>query len=177
MMTTRPLLAVLTAVAIPLASPAAAAQDAAVDPKCAAVRVAPPAGFAGWSVRTPVTAGAATRSAPVLVIGKAADLRLVAADRLAPAAPPGKDAAPGGTAGVALFQVARPGTYRVALGSGAWVDVVRGGRAIAAAAHGHGPQCSGIQKIVDFRLTPGRYVLQLTATQAPVVAVMIARAA
>lgn len=168
------------AISIPLlllAATPAFAQDPATDPGCMTVRPAFPAGFGGWSVRTPLTAGASTRSAPVLVIGRGVDLRLTGAERTTPAAAPQKPTEPGATAGLALFQVTRAGTYRIALGSAAWIDVVRSGKPVASAAHGHGPACTGIRKIVDFRLTPGRYVLQLTGTQAPSVPVLIARAA
>ena len=74
-----------------------------------------------------------------------------------------------------MFQVARAGTYRVALGTSAWIDVVRAGRALPSQAHGHGPACTGIRKIVDFRLTPGRYVLQLSGTMATTLPVLIGR--
>ncbi|WP_084465566.1 hypothetical protein [Sphingobium quisquiliarum] len=30
-------------------------------------------------------------------------------------------------------------------------------------AHGHGPNCSGIRKMVDYSLHPGRYTLQIAA--------------
>ncbi|MEH3036841.1 MAG: homogentisate 1,2-dioxygenase [Sphingomonas adhaesiva] len=166
-----PILA-FTAIAAP-----AMAQDAATDPRCAAVRVAIPPELSRWSQRTALAAGTSTRSAPVLVIGRATDLRLTTADRVTVAAAPGRDAEAGSTAGLALFQVARAGTYRVALGEAAWIDVIRAGRALPSTAHGHGPMCSGIRKIVDFRLTPGRYVLQIAGTPAASVPVMIARGA
>lgn len=153
----------------------ALAQDPATDPRCATVRPAIPAELSRWGQRTMLVAGTSTRSAPVLVIGQAADLRLTAADRVTVAAPPGRSAEAGSTAGLVLFQVARAGTYRVALGEAAWIDVVRAGRALPSKAHGHGPTCSGIRKIVDFRLVPGRYVLQIAGTPAAAVPVMIAR--
>lgn len=30
-----------------------------------------------------------------------------------------------------------------------------------AAAHGHGPACSGIRKMVEYDVTPGRYLVQI----------------
>ncbi|MEH3047056.1 hypothetical protein [Sphingomonas adhaesiva] len=155
----------------------AAAQDAATDPRCATVRPAIPVELARWSQRTALAAGTSTRSAPVLVIGQATDLRLAPVERVTVAAQPGRTTDAGGTAGLALFQVARAGTYRVALGEAAWIDVIRAGRALPSRAHGHGPMCSGIRKIVDFRLVPGRYVLQIAGTQSGAVPVMIARGA
>ena len=164
-----PLAALLLAGAPQAAEPAA-------DPKCATVRPAFPAGFGGWSTRAPLAAGASPRTAPVLAVGRAADLTLHPLADVTPVAPWGKPPAPGGQAGLAMFQVARGGTYRVALGSAAWVDVVRAGRALASSAHGHGPACTGIRKIVDFRLQPGRYVLQVSGGTSASVPVLIARA-
>lgn len=118
----------------PVAAPTPVPGDPATDPRCTTVRAAVPAGFAGWSTRVPLTAGAAPRNAPVLTIGGGADLRLAA---FTPAMAPGKEPAPGTLGGLALFEVRRAGTYRVGLGTGAWVDVVRGGRPVASSAHGH----------------------------------------
>src|SRR3546814_5095624 len=73
------------------------------------------------------------------------------------------------------IEIATAGTYRVALSEGAWVDMVRDGTSLPSVAHGHGPRCSGIHKIVDFKLAPGRYALQLSAMQTPQVRVLIAR--
>lgn len=166
----------LPALLLPLALTAvpSAAQEPAVAEACAAIRPAFPTGFEGWSARTALEAGSGTRDAPVLVIGRAAELRLVPLDRLAAAAPPARTADAGTTAGMALFQVARAGTYRIALGGPAWIEVVRAGRTLPAAAHGHGPACTGIRKMVDYRLAPGRYILQLTGAQATTLPVMIA---
>ncbi|KQT32406.1 hypothetical protein ASG29_11500 [Sphingomonas sp. Leaf412] len=164
----------LLAPALHLAAPAAA-QDAATDPRCASVRPAYPAGFGGWSTRTASSAGATPRTAPVLPVGRAADLSLRPLAEVQPVAPWGKTPVDG-HAGVAMFQVTRAGTYRVGLGSAAWVDVVRAGKPLASSAHGHGPACTGIRKIVDFRLQRGRYILQLSGSAAATVPVLIAQA-
>ncbi|MDR6786845.1 hypothetical protein J2Y58_000183 [Sphingomonas sp. BE138] len=171
------LLAPMLLLSLPMASLPARAQDAPLpDAACTAARPLLPAGFESWNTRMPVEAGAGTRSAPVIVIGRAAELRLVPTDRLTPAAPPTRPVEGGSNAGMALFQVARAGTYRIALGAPAWIEVVRAGRALPAATHAHGPACSGIRKIVDYSLAPGRYVLQLTGAQAAVLPVLIAPA-
>src|SRR3546814_1700941 len=80
-----------------------------------------------------------------------------------------------GRAALVPIEIATAGTYRVALSEGAWVDMVRDGTSLPSVAHGHGPRCSGIHKIVDFKLAPGRYALQLSAMQTPQVRVLIAR--
>ncbi|MEG8038441.1 hypothetical protein QP166_03435 [Sphingomonas sp. LR60] len=165
------------ALSLLLASAPFSAQDLpAPEPSCTAVRPAMPIGLESWSTRVALEAGAATRSAPVIEVGRAAELRLVPLDRLAPAAPPTRELGTGTNAGMALFQILRPGTYRIALGAPAWIEVVRGGRALPSAAHSHGPACTGIRKIVDYRLAPGRYVLQLTGAAANTLPVLIAPA-
>ncbi|HEX8555674.1 MAG TPA: homogentisate 1,2-dioxygenase, partial [Sphingomonas sp.] len=73
------------------------------------------------------------------------------------------------------FRVASAGTYRVALDSAMWIDVVAGTAAIASTTHGHGPACSGVRKMVDFALRPGRYVIQLSGSAKPQAVVMVAR--
>ncbi len=165
------------ALLFPLLMAAAPPQESpAPEPACAATRPVLPVGFEGWSVRTPTDAGAGTRSAPVMVLGRATDLRLVPFDRLIPATPPVRIPEAGSVAGMALFQVARAGTYRFALGGPAWIEIVRGGHVVPAVAHGHGPACTGIRKMIDFRLAPGRYIMQLTGASAATLPVMIAPA-
>lgn len=163
--------------AAPLQTHAPAGQAPAADPKCAGVRVALPRGFDNWSNRQPLGAGAAPRNAPVLAIGRGADLSLHPLAHVQPVAPWGKPPVADTSAGLAMFQLVRPGTYRIALGTPAWIDVVRAGQALPSLAHGHGPACSGIRKIVDFRLQPGRYVIQLSGGGAAVAPILIAEAA
>lgn len=79
----------------------------------------------------------------------------------------------GGTAALLSFTVAKAGVYQIGLGSGAWIDVVSGGKALGSVAHGHGPICTGLRKIVDFELAPGRYALQLSGIKAATIRVMI----
>lgn len=76
--------------------------------------------------------------------------------------------------GIVAFDVAWRGIYRVALGSGAWIEVVSGTRARQSVGYVHGPECSGIRKVVDFELSPGRYLLQLSASKDARVTTMIA---
>ena len=73
---------------------------------------------------------------------------------------PGGSVSHGGLVGV---WVAKAGKYRIALGSGAWIDLVGNGKPVISIAHGHGPDCTGIRKMVDFDLKPGRYTLQISA--------------
>ena len=64
----------------------------------------------------------------------------------------------------------------MALGSGAWIDVVKDGKAIESTAHGHGPDCSGVRKVVDFPLQPGSYTLQVAANGQAQLPLLVTRA-
>ena len=68
------------------------------------------------------------------------------------------------------MRIRKAGTFGVALSEPGWIDVqpVRG-KPLASVAHGHGPQCSTIRKIVRYKLQPGTYrvtVNKLKATRA-----------
>ncbi len=144
---------------------------------CAGQVTAPPAGLSGWSTPAPATAAGneAGLAAAVIPVGARADAVLRQTGDIRYVARPEK---PGGSVsfgGMFAFDVTEPGTYRVALDSAAWIDVLRNGKAVASTAHGPGPECSGIRKMVDFPLEPGRYVLQLAANGKPAIAVLVAR--
>ena len=65
-----------------------------------------------------------------------------------------------GRAAIVAFRVAKAGTYGIALDQPGWIDVLpgaEGGEALTSVAHGHGPDCSTIRKIVRFQLAPGSY--------------------
>ena len=84
---------------------------------------------------------------------------------------------PGGSVsygGMLSLVIATPGTYRVAIGSGAWLDLIKGKAALESTEHGHGPNCSGIRKMVDFALQPGSYILQIAGNGEPRIPVLVA---
>jgi hypothetical protein len=131
--------------------------------RCEATRAAMPSALAGWR-----------QSAAAPTIGKAfivqaADPATIRGLRL------GEVARPGGAA-LVPFEVGEDATYRIALSNRAWVDVAAGNALIKASAHGHGPACTGIAKMVDFPLKRGRYALHLTGISTPSVKVLIAKA-
>jgi hypothetical protein len=157
------------------AAPAAAQMDHAA-PACAAP-AALPAGLATWRNPVPLVAGRDRKSATkaALTPGQAAMLTLSRTPQVHYPLRPDK---PGGTVsfgGLAAFTVKEAGTWRVALGSGAWVDVVKDGKAAVSVAHGHGPDCTGVRKMVDYQLTPGSYTLQLAANAEDSLTVLVTR--
>lgn len=157
-------------------SSVAGAQATAQASDCSTAKPALPPELAGWSRPTLRTAGRSTEAATrvALSLGEAAQLRLTPTPSVRYAVSPEKPGAPASHGGLVSFTVTRPGTYRVALGAAAWIDVIRDEKPATSVAHGHGPACSGIRKMVDFRLEPGRYLLQVAGAADPVIPVMVA---
>jgi hypothetical protein len=159
-----------------LLSPLAAmAQEAA--PACASTDAALPGEFSGWSPRTALRSavGAPGLATATLHPGQGVEADLHPTPEVTYLVQPEK---PGGSVsrgGIFEFSVDRAGVYAVALGSGAWIDVLKDKTPVVSTAHGHGPACSTIRKVVDFPLQPGRYVIQVSASAAPKLAIMVAR--
>lgn len=119
-------------------------------PTCAATDTNLPAPLAGWVASGE---GFDTGKAVMLTPVDVAELTGVPAG-----------AKPGGAAMVALT-IGKPGRYGIALDQRGWIDVVpgaAGSKPLESAAHGHGPQCSTIRKIVRFDLKPGMYRVYFT---------------
>lgn len=145
---------------------------------CAAMDAALPAGLSGWAKKGALTSAAAASGldAASISLGAAAIITLHPTRDVAYVTQPEK---PGGSVahgGLLAVTIAEAGTYKVSLGSGAWIDLLKDGAAQRSGAHGHGPACSSIRKTVDFALAPGRYVIQISANADPTVAVMVSRA-
>ena len=114
--------------------------------------------LAAWGPAVPlVTANDVGGLADARVqVGQTAELALHPIGAVSLPVPAGRE---GGNGGLAALTITRAGTYRVALGSAAWVDLVAAGKVVQSVAHGHGPACTGIRKIVEFRLPRGRYTI------------------
>lgn len=103
-------------------------------------------------------------------------LALHPADKMAYWVAPERPAEPGKFGGMVPIAVTKAGRLTVALDAGAWIDLVRDGAVVRSAGHGHGPECSGIRKMVQFDVTPGRYLLQIVnAPDAPISAMAVMR--
>lgn len=161
-----PRFALLLACALPasLVGPPSQARQAEAPPACTAPAELP-APLTGWAAPGTMKAAANAKGSATarLIPGRAMQLKLLPTPKIAYPLRPEK---PGGSVsfgGLASFTVAEEGMWRVALSSGAWIDVVKDGVAWPSVAHGRGPDCSGIRKMVDYRLTPGTYMLQVSA--------------
>ena len=133
--------------------------------------------FRAWSAgRAELTAGSTADAAPRIEPGRAATVALhpSARVRLDPAPARIRPVA-AAHAGVLRLLVPQAGTYRVALSTAAWIDVVEAGRALASVAHDGAPRCSSVRKIVDFELRPGPYLVQLSSNPGPNATLLVAR--
>lgn len=156
---------------------AAVAQENMSDPSCANVRVAIPAELSGWSNQMSVSAGVKPGDGATISVGKAANVSLHPAKHLALTPAPEKVASVDSSGGTLTVAITAAGTYRLALSGAAWVDLVQDGKAVASAAHDHGPKCTGVRKMVDFKLTPGTYAIQLSGSTTPSLALMLVKLA
>ncbi|MBO9581070.1 MAG: homogentisate 1,2-dioxygenase [Sphingobium sp.] len=168
----------LALTALSVAVPAVARAQASAPAKaCTGVVPALPPELVAWSNKAKLTAAVdpADLGAARIIPGKAIDARLSSGAKVHFGDGPGRAKDVGDNAGIFTFNVDRPGTYRVALGSGGWVDVIEDGKAVTSSAHGHGAECSGIVKMVDFQLKAGEHVLQVEGSKEATVGILIAR--
>jgi hypothetical protein len=156
-------------------SPAARAEDPMAMPSQCSSMVQPTGELAPWSKAVPLVAAGDARQQPLLAVGQAADVDLLLAPKVHYPLQPQKPGGPVSYGGLIGIEVREAATYRIALSSGAWIDLVRDGKAVTSVAHGHGPACTGVRKLVDFPLTPGRYTLQLGASSEAQMKVLVAR--
>lgn len=147
-----------------LSSPGAA--QVAPAPTCTTIDANLPPPLGAWDPR----AAAAEAN---LTVGRSVVLTLRPIAQVRYAATPERPGTPGSFGAATTIDIPRAGTYRVALGGPAWIDLVGAGQPIASTAHGHGPACSSIRKIVTFPLAAGRYTLQVSGSAIDRVAVLV----
>ncbi len=159
----------------------AAAQDAMQHthdaPMCASPGALPPALAAWGEPHSSLNAAAKPRATKdaLLALGRAYDATLQPTPTVRYAVAPEK---PGGSVsfgGVFAFDVPEAGTYRISLSTHSWTDVIENGRALQSVAHGHGPECTSLAKMVDYVLKPGRHILQIAANGEPGVGLMVVK--
>ena len=142
---------------------------------CPATAVQLPAGLEGWTRKQPVRAGATAKVATTLPLGVGVSATLLLTPKIAYAVRREKPGGSISSGGIFAFTVPVAGRYRVALGAGAWIDVLSGTTPATSVSHGHGPDCTGVRKMVDFDLKPGRYLLQVAGNASATLPLMVAR--
>ncbi len=146
-------------------------------PVCTAAGTLPPE-LSAWSMlvfRDAATSPSALDQAR-LVPGEASRVTLAPMARVTFPLHPEKTAAADSYGGLLQLVVPARGTYRVVLGSRAWIDMVApAGQAVPSIAHTMGPACTGIRKMVDFALAPGHHTLQLSGNPTTEISVLVLR--
>lgn len=142
----------LTTLALLLAAPQAVAP-------CPTTPASLPAELRSWTRPTAVTAGTDAAHAARIRPGETVRATLLPSSAVRFAFQPPKGE---GHAGLFAVEVERAGRYQVALGDRAWIEVIADGAPLPSVAHGHGPACSGIAKVVEFNLPSGRSLVQIT---------------
>lgn len=165
-------IAMLLATVAPVNTQEATAAQATAS--CPAAPTSLPPELSEWVAMAPVNAAPAVAGAIALPIGSSVKATLTPS-KVRFAAKPEKTPASGSYNGIFALNVTVGGRYRVALGSGAWIDLVKGRKSLTSVAHGHGPECTGIRKMVDFDLAPGKYTLQISGSSEPTTGVMVTR--
>jgi hypothetical protein len=164
--------------ALAATAPVAAQAPAPIPAKhCSGAAPALPSELTAWKNRSKAMAAVAPAGLATarLVTGKAIAARLSPGSKVHFGDGPSRAKDVGDNAGLFAFSVDQPGTYRVALGSGGWVDVLENGKAVASSAHGHGADCSGIVKMVDFPLKAGEHILQIEGSKEETVGILVVR--
>ncbi len=67
----------------------------------------------------------------------------------------------------------KPGTYKITLSQGAWIDVVQDGHALKSITSSGATGCDGVRKSVKFELSAAPFIIQLSGTTAHAIAVVV----
>ena len=68
---------------------------------------------------------------------------------------------------------AASGRYSIGLSNAAWIDVVQNNRFLESRAHSGALECQGIRKVVQFDLSSGPFVVQISGATAPRLSIAI----
>lgn len=167
-------LALLALAAAPLA-----AQEAEPAPSppvdCSAGPAALETPWESWNA-TPrsIDAGANVGAMPALFIGAPMTLKLLPTSAVTLASATARPLDPARSAGLATIELERAARVGIALSDAAWIDVVSRGIEQTSIEHDHGPDCSGIRKIVWFDLQAGPHVVQVVNSPKAAITVMVA---
>lgn len=167
----------LSALLLACAAPLAAQGAPHAEPGCATISDANlPADFAAWAKPAEALQAAADRAAPVLPLGQPVDLVLKpSADVQFAAAPEQKRAPENAHAGLVKLKIPAEGIWRVAASGPVWIDMLSAGGPVASTNHGRMAPCTSLRKVVEFPLTAGEYLLQLSGNPGPELRLMVAR--
>ena len=133
----------------------------------------PPA-FAAWGQpAVAITAGASAKTATRIEPNKAAEVRLL--PTITPVLAPEQARTPENAhAGLLNVQIPTAGNWRIAISNPAWLDVIGpDGKAVKSVAHGHMAPCTTLKKAVEFPLSAGDYLIQISGNPGASVKLLI----
>lgn len=107
--------------------------------------------------------------------GQTATVRLSLQRDLVYPVPPPFTQPPANHGAILGIDIDEPGRYHVALGAKGWIELIRDGKPVRSAGHGHGAPGSGIAKIVDFDLAAGHYTIALSGMAEGEAAITVGR--
>jgi len=135
----------------------------------------PPEPWTSWAQSGSAIAGGEAASAPRLILGKPILATLRPNAQVQFVAPPAETGSKS-NGGLFTLAVKFPARVGIALSAPAWVDIVTDRVAQPSVDHTHGPECSGIRKIVWFDLQPGLHIVQVSNAPAREIRLMAADA-
>lgn len=114
-----------------------------------------------------LSTGATAAAAPALEVGELFELQLMPQEDVQLAAAPSKTMLADGThAGSFSLRLAHAGEHRIALDSGAWIDVVLDGQALASAEFSGSAGCRSPRKVVVYALPAEQdLIVQFSASE------------
>lgn len=130
-----------------------------------------------WTQNRNEAAGHDVAGATALRLGQPLTAALHPTAQVHYALPPEKAGDPKSFGGVFRVDLAKPVRVGIGLSGPAWVDAVRGDAALPSVDHGHGPDCSGLRKIVWFDLPEGTTLIQVAGAPNASIRIMAADAA
>ena len=74
---------------------------------------------------------------------------------------------------IRVSTIPKPGTYRITVSHGAWIDAVQDGRELKAVAFSSVAGCNGIAKSVKFEMAAAPLLIELSGTTASAVAIVV----
>ncbi|WP_028056184.1 hypothetical protein [Sphingobium bisphenolivorans] len=131
--------------------------------------------WTSWRQSGNSTAGRLPDAAPRLTLGKPVTVTLPPATQVQFPVPPAKNGSKS-YAGLFTLALKSPARVGIALSKSGWVDAVSGKQALSPVNHGHGPQCSGIRKIVWFDMAAGLTTIQIADAASSTLRIMAADA-
>lgn len=129
--------------------------------------------WTSWTQSGNVQAGGIASAAPRIILGKPVVATLRPAAQVQFPSAPGRDRVKG-FGGLLTLAVRTPAHVGIALSEAAWVDILSGSTALPSMAREHGPDCSGIRKIIWFDLRPGLHTIQIAGAPSQKVRIMAA---